>query len=299
MLPGAAGGNKTRKLDFALGEALGAGCNAVVTCGAPQSNHCRLTLSWCVKEGIECHLVLEERAPGSYDHNGSGNLLLFKLLGTSSVTVVPGGTDMAVAMEKVAEKLRDKGLNPCIIPAGASTGVGSLGYAACMMELKEQLENEQITLDAIVVPSGSGGTQAGVLAGLRYLGMDIPVYGINVGKTRSDQTAIVYNIATELWNLLSINPKLHQKDIHCDDDFVGPGYSRSSPEMIEAVKLLASTEAVLLDPVYTGKAMAGLISYCRQGKFPINGNVLFLHTGGTPALYAYSYMFNDLPQHPL
>lgn len=291
LLPGAAGGNKTRKLDYALGDALASGCDTVVTCGAPQSNHCRLTLSWCVKENIDCHLVLEERTPGSYDKDGSGNLLLYKLLGAKSVTVVPGGSDMAAAMEAVAAPLRARGAKPRIIPVGASTAVGSLGYARFAFELKQQLDAEKLNIDAIVTPSGSGGTQAGILAGLRLLGVDIPVYGINVGKSTAVQSELVFGITRELCDLLRMPSPVRKSEVICDDRYLGPGYSLPSEAMIEAVSLLASKEAILLDPVYTGKAMAGLISYVRGGKFPHGANVLFLHTGGSPALYAYSHVF--------
>lgn len=291
LLPGAAGGNKTRKLDFAIGKAMADGHDSIVTCGAPQSNHCRLTLSWCVTEGIDCHFVLEERTPGSYDPEGSGNLLLYRLLGVKSVTVVPGGSNMQEEMEKVAERLQGEGKKPHVMPVGASTPVGSLGYAACALELQEQMFRQNVHIDALFVPSGSAGTQAGLLAGVKKYGMDIPVYGINVGKSDAEQSGLVRPLAKEVCSLLGIEGAVADEDVVCDDAYFAPGYSLPSAKMVEAVELLARTEAILLDPVYTGKTMAGMIDYLRTGRIDKKANVLFLHTGGSPALYAYSKIF--------
>jgi D-cysteine desulfhydrase len=166
QLPGAAGGNKTRKLEFCIADALENDANTIITCGAVQSNHCRLTLAWAVKEGMDCHLVLEERVKGSYKKEASGNNFLFELMGVKSIEVVPGGTDMMGAMEKKAEDLKAEGRHPYIIPGGASNAIGALGYASCAAETMTQLNDRHLNIDHVVVPSGSAGTHAGMVVGL-------------------------------------------------------------------------------------------------------------------------------------
>lgn len=287
LLPGCAGGNKTRKLDFCIADAIENGADTIITCGAVQSNHCRLTLSWSVKEGLDCHLVLEERVPGSYKEDGSGNNFLFHLLGVKSTTVVPGGSDMLGKMEKLAEKLRRDGRKPYIIPGGASNTIGATGYVACAKEIQQQLFNTNLTIDHMVVPSGSAGTHAGIVVGMYGTNAGIPVSGINVSRKKDVQEEIVHKLAVETAKRLGMREELPADQITCFDGYVGPGYSIPTDSMTEAVKLLAQTESILLDPVYSGKAMAGLIDLVRSGHFAQGSNVLFLHTGGSPALYAY------------
>ena len=269
LLPGCAGGNKTRKLDFCIADAIAKGADTIITCGAVQSNHCRLTLSWAVKEGLDCHLVLEERVKGSYKPKASGNNFLFQLMGVKSTTVVPGGSPMLAEMEKLAEELKKQGKKPYIIPGGASNSLGSMGYVACAQELMEQCFHMGLDVHTYVVPSGSAGTHAGSVVGMYGTNSGIPVMGINVSRSKADQEALVGKLVNEA------------------ADYVGPGYSLPTESMTEAVKLLARTEGILLDPVYSGKAMAGLIDLVRKGTFPKGSNVVFLHTGGSPALYAY------------
>ena len=287
LLPGCAGGNKTRKLDFCIADALINGADTIITCGAVQSNHCRLTLSWAVKEGLDCHLVLEERVVGSYKEYGSGNNFLFHLMGVKSITVVPGGSDMLSEMEKVAAKLREKGKRPYIIPGGASNAIGATGYVACAEEIQQQLFESNLVIDQIVVPSGSAGTHAGVVVGLFGTNSATPVIGINVSRTKEVQEGIVHKLAVETACRLGIRETIPVNAVNCFDNYVGPGYSLPTESMVEAVKLLAQTEAILLDPVYSGKAMAGLIDLVRNDYFVPGSKVLFLHTGGSPALYAY------------
>lgn len=293
LLPGAAGGNKTRKLDFCIADALEKGADTLITCGAVQSNHCRLTLSWAVKEGLDCHLVLEERVKGSYNPDASGNNFLYKLLGVNSITVVPGGSPMLEEMGKKAEELRAKGKNPYIIPGGASNAIGALGYVACAQETMEQLFKTGLSIDTFVVPSGSAGTHAGFLTGIYATNAGIPVLGMNVSRTREAQEALVYKLLQETATLVGVRDAIPQSAVTCFGDYVGAGYSLPTDGMIEAVKLLARTEAILLDPVYTGKEMAGFIDQVRKGAFPDGAKVLFLHTGGSPALYAYTDIFTD------
>ena len=287
MLPGTGGGNKTRKLDFSIADALSKGADTIITCGAVQSNHCRLTLAWSVKEGLDCHLVLEERVKHSYNPEASGNNFLFQLLGVKSITVVEGGSNMMAEMEKVAEKLRAQGKKPYIIPGGASNSIGALGYVSCAEETLRQLFDMQLKLDHMIVPSGSAGTHAGIIAGMIGNNAGIPVTGIGVNRKKPVQEAAVLKLANETLEKIGTSARVDAKDVVAFDDYVGPGYSLPTPAMVDAVKLLAQTESILLDPVYSGKAMSGLIDLARKGYFPKGANVLFLHTGGSPALYAY------------
>jgi D-cysteine desulfhydrase len=283
----AAGGNKTRKLEFLVADALAKGSDTLVTGGAVQSNHCRLTLAAAVKEGLRCFLVLEERVPGSYKDDASGNNFLFRLMGVSGVKVVPGGSNMLAELETVAEDLKSKGRKSYVIPVGGSNPIGATGYAACALEILSQVFELGIRIDRIVLGSGSSGTHAGLVAGLFGLNSAIPVVGINVSRPKEAQEQLVHSLVERTAAHLGIRERVPKEAVLCFGDYVGPGYSRPTPEMAEAVRMLARTEAILLDPVYTGKAMAGLVDLSRKGFFEKNENVLFLHTGGSPALYAY------------
>ena len=274
LLPGAGGGNKTRKLDFSIADALAQGADTIITCGAVQSNHCRLTLSWAVKEGLECHLVLEERVPGSYKPEASGNNFLYQLLGVSSISVVPGGSDMAAEMEKKAEMLRREGRKPYIVPGGASNPVGALGYVQCAQELMQQMFAQGLNFDHIIVPSGSAGTHAGFLLGLLGCHMDIPVTGIGVNRKKPVQEEAVYSLMRKTAEYMGVAMDIPREAVLAYDDYVGPGYSLPTDAMVEAVKLLARTESILLDPVYSGKAMSGLIDLVRKDHFKKGANLL-------------------------
>jgi D-cysteine desulfhydrase len=281
------GGNKTRKLEFLVAEALAQGADTLITTGAVQSNHCRLTLAAAVKEGLKCRLVLEERVPGSYRDTASGNNFLFGLLGVESVSVVPAGTDLNAAMQAIAHTLAEEGRQGYVIAGGGSTALGSLGYVACAEEILQQSFDLGIRFDSIVCASGSAGTHAGLLVGLQGNNARIPLTGINVRRPRQEQERIVCALAKKTADLLGLTGLIRQSDVTALDEWVGPGYSLPTAEMVEAVKLLARLEGVLLDPVYTGKAMAGLIALIRRGVLRKGENVLFVHTGGSPALYAY------------
>ena len=281
-----AGGNKTRKLEFLVADALAEGADTLITVGAVQSNHCRLTLAAAVREGLKCRLVLEQRVPGSYDRKASGNNFLFDLLGVESVTVVDAGTDLGGAMQKIAAELKAEGRKGYVIPGGGSNALGAVGYVACADELLAQTFDMGLKLDHIVCASGSAGTHAGLLTGLTGANARIPVTGINVRRPRAEQEKNVHALCLDVAKLLDIEPP-PRESVTALDEWVGPGYSLPTPAMIDAVRLLASREGVLLDPVYTGKAMAGLIDLVRRGTFKKGEHVLFLHTGGAPALYAY------------
>ena len=290
LLPGAAGGNKTRKLDFIMAEALKNGADTIITCGAVQSNHCRLTLSWAVKEGLDCHLVLEERVKGTYKEDATGNYLIYKLLGAASTTILTNGENCVDVMRELADKLRAQGKTPLIVPSGGSNALGSAGYAACALELFRQSYDANISIDALFTPSCSAGTQAGLMAGMAAFQTGIPVYGINVNRKNELQIPMVRALAGETSAFIGAGPVPDEACINYDE-YIGQGYSIPTEGMIEAVKLLAHTEGILLDPVYSGKCMAGMIDLIRKGAFAANANVVFLHTGGLPALYVYSDIF--------
>ncbi len=293
LLPGAAGGNKTRKLEFCIADALDKGADSIITCGAVQSNHCRLTAAWSAKEGLGCHLVLEERVKGTYSKEASGNNFLFELLGVKTIEVVDGGSDMAAEMQKKADALAAAGKVPYIIPGGASNAIGATGYALCAEETITQLNQMRLDIEHIIVPSGSAGTHAGMLAGMAGVSGNIPISGMNVSRTKEIQEEIVYGLACETAKRLEIAGSVAREAVVCYGDYVGPGYSLPTDAMVEAVKLFAGTEAILLDPVYSGKAAAGLIDLVRKGMFAPGSNILFLHTGGSPALYAYLSCFRQ------
>lgn len=287
LLPGCGGGNKTRKLDFSFADAIQQGADTIITCGAVQSNHCRLTASWAAKESMDCHLVLEERVKGSYHSDASGNNFLFQVLGTKSISVVPGGSDMMQEMQKVADKLSTEGKRPYIIPGGASNAIGAIGYVACAQETLQQLFEMNLSIDHVVVPSGSAGTHAGMVTGFEGNNAQIPITGINVSRPKDQQEKIVHDLALLTAEKVGVEQEVSRDSVTCFDNYVGPGYSLPTEGMIEAVKLLATTEAILLDPVYSGKTMAGCIDLVRKDYFAGCENILFLHTGGAPALYAY------------
>lgn len=283
----AMGGNKTRKLEFLMAEALDQGADTILTCGAVQSNHCRLTLAAAVKEGLKCQMILEERVPGSYNKDASGNNYLFNLLGVEDVKVVPGGSDMMEELEKLAEELRAKGRKPYIIPGGGSNPLGSLGYVTCAQEIIEQMNDSGLSIDHVVVCSGSGGTHAGLLAGFKGNNVKIPITGISVGKDKEAQGANIVKLVAKVCDELELDNPVLEEDVVVYDDHIGPGYGHSTKEMVDAIQLLARTEGILTDPVYTGKVVAALISMVEDGHFKDTDNVLFIHTGGAPALYAY------------
>jgi D-cysteine desulfhydrase len=290
----AAGGNKTRKLEFLLADALTQGADTLVTCGAVQSNHCRLTLAAAVKEGLQCRLVLEERVPGTYNPEASGNNFLFNLMGVERVTVVPGGSDMMKAMGEVADEVKAEGRQAYVIPVGGSNPIGATGYVACAQEIMAQTFEQGINIDYLVCASGSAGTHAGLVTGFNGCSMNVPVLGINVSRERQEQEELVYDLVERTAQHLGLNLKIPREAVRCVDEYVGPGYSLPTPEMADAVRLVARTEGILLDPVYTGKAMAGLIDLIRKGFFNKDDTVLFLHTGGSPALYVYQdYLLNQ------
>ena len=288
----AAGGNKTRKLEFLVADALAQGADTLITVGAPQSNHCRLTLAAAAKEGLACRLIIEERVAGTFSTEALGNNLLFDLMGAANIRVVPLGSDLAAEMDKDAAAVRAAGGKPYTIVGGGSNPLGALGYAACAAEIVTQAFDMGVPFDRIVVASGSAGTHAGILAGLAALNAGIPVIGINVRRPRAEQEGNVHKLALATSALLG-TPAPAREDVVALDDWVGPGYSLPTADMVAAVRLLAASEGILLDPVYSGKAMAGLIGLVRSGQFAPDERLLFIHTGGSPSLHAYAHDLRD------
>ena len=278
-------GNKTRKLEFLVADALAQGADTLITCGGVQSNHCRLTLAAAVREGLRCRLVLAA-TPGACRNDGGGNLLLYRLLGVEQIIPVPWGANLNAALDHADAEARTQGRKPYVIPLGGSTPLGALGYVACAGEILEQGPE----FEHIILPVGSAGTLAGLVVGLRGRGCGTPVTGMSVLQPRAAAQAAALDLARATAALLGTGAPAPE-DIVCPDDYLGAGYTLPTPGMIEAVRLLASTEGILLDPTYTGKAMAGLIDLVRQGRWHKGDRVLFLHTGGIPGLYASPELF--------
>jgi D-cysteine desulfhydrase len=287
----AGGGNKTRKLEYVMAAALQDGAKAVMTVGAVQSNHCRLTLAAAKREGLACYLVIEERVKGSYAPRANGNNMLFHLLGVDRIFVSPFGADIKTSISKARETVRETGVDAYFIPGGASTPLGAAGYAAAVLELLGQCGRQHLSFDSIVVASGSGGTHAGLLAGKALFGFPGTILGVSTRHPTAVQKAHIESLARETLGFLESKASLAAEWVQVADDWVGPGYSIPDERTIEAIRLFADEEGVLLDPVYTGKTAAGLIGMIRRGDLAKGAKVLFWHTGGWPALFAYSEYF--------
>jgi len=282
----AGGGNKTRKLEYLLGDAFANDADTLVTQGAVQSNHVRQTAAAAARFGLACEIILEERTGSkAVDYTRSGNVLLDELLG-AKIRLVPGGTDMNQALAEVAAEVAERGGRPYVIPGGGSNVIGALGYVECALELVAQANEAGLEIDRIVTATGSAGTHAGLVAGLAVMGADIPVLGIGVRAPKDVQEANVFKLAVETADLLGHRERVTRDMVVADCDYVGAGYGLIDKEVVEALKLCARTEGLLLDPVYSGKAMKGLTALSRQGAFD-NETVVFLHTGGAQGLFGY------------
>ena len=280
------GGNKTRKLEFLVGDALAQGADTVITAGAVQSNHCRQTAAAAAKLGLRCILVLTPSREKAY----TGNILLDEML-KADVRLVDGGEDVEPTFERVMEEVRDAGGNPYLIPIGGSNSIGAMGYVSLVEEMLYQANQRGTVIDYIVSATGSGGTQSGLIVGSRALNTGIRVIGIGVSRSKEESYARISRIAAETVERLGIQCSIAPDDIEVHDEYIGEGYGAVTPGMVEAVRMVAETEGIILDPVYTGKAMAGLIDLVRMGRFSSKDTVVFMHTGGTPALFAYADAF--------
>lgn len=287
------GGNKTRKLEFLMAEAVAQGADTVMTQGATQSNHARQTAAFAAKLGIACHLLLEDRT-GSNDpnYNGNGNVLLDHLHGATTEKRA-GGSDMQAEMEAVAEKLRAKGRTVYIIPGGGSNPTGALGYVNCAFELVGQANDRDLVIDHIVTATGSAGTQAGLIVGLKAINAQIPLLGMGVRAPKDKQEESVFNLAVRTAEKLGCPGVVRREDVVADCSYVGAGYGLPGSDTLEAIAMFARLEGILLDPVYSGKAAAGLIDYCIKGRFKAGERVVFLHTGGSAALFGYDAVVSE------
>lgn len=290
----AGGGNKSRKLEYLLAEALELGADTVLTAGAVQSNHARQTAAAAARLGLGCHLLLEEaRADAGTDYAHGGNVLIDRLC-RARTHFFPRDTDMDAALDALADELRAAGKRPYAVPVGGSSARGALGYVRCAGELSEQCRHLGVDTDLIIHASGSAGTQAGLIAGFAGLGMDVPVLGMCVSRSAAEQEDKVLALARETLELLEVRSPLPRERVRANSDYVGEGYGIPTAEMVNAVTLTAGLEGILLDPVYTGKAMAGLIDLVRKGALRDKKNVVFLHTGGAVGLFAYRSTFNGV-----
>ncbi|NDL65247.1 D-cysteine desulfhydrase [Acerihabitans arboris] len=290
----ASGGNKTRKLEFLLADAVRQEADVIITQGATQSNHVRQTIAGAAKLGLKTQVLLETRVDKfGEEYQRSGNILLDNLLGGTIVEHLPAGTDMQLAMENLADNLRAQGRRPYVIPGGGSNAIGALGYVACAEELLYQSSQQRLRIDHIVHATGSTGTQAGLLSGLEASNSGIPVLGISVRAPKARQEENVYALAARTWQLLGARGELDRARVAVNSDYVGEGYGLPTAGTLEALRLLARLEGILLDPVYTGKGMAGLIDLIRKGQFKQGENVVFIHTGGSAGLFGYRQLLEQ------
>ena len=280
----ALGGNKVRKLEFLLGEAIVRQADTLITTGAPQSNHARQTAAAAARAGLRCTLALRGEPPAE----ATGNILLDYLLGADIVWA--GARHTPEVMDEVAAELRARGQRPFVIPLGGSTATGALGYVAAMHEFVEQCRGGRLRFDAIVFPTSSGGTQAGMVVGARTAGYDGRIAGISVDhRAAAFGKQTLAPLADAAAQRLDLPISFESDDFEVRDDYLGGGYAVMGDAEREAIRLAARFEGLLVDPVYTGRALAGLIDLVRKGEFGPGQNVLFWHTGGTPALFAYAH----------
>ncbi len=278
------GGNKERKSEFFMADAVRKGADVIITTGAIQSNHARVTAATARKLGLKAILVLRGEEPAEFD----GNLLLDSLFGADIRYVQVDSQQILLAMEEIAEELKREGHKPYIVPGGASYPTGAVGYVEAMLELVTQAEEVNLNIDHVVHASGSGGTQSGLVLSNKALKTKVKTLGICI-KPQSEQWLAekILEIANGIAKLLDLRETVTRKDVFLLGDYAGEGYGVLTPEAVETIKLVARTEGILLDPVYTGKAMAGLIDLIKKGHFKKDDNVVFVHTGGTPALFVY------------
>ena len=285
----ATGGNKTRKLEFLIPDAIKNKAELIVTVGAIQSNHARQTAAACSLKGLKCLIILEQRLKDPPDaYMNSGNVFLNKLLG-AEVMLCPKDQDILEYSTKVVEDIKSKGTNVYFIPGGGSNSIGALGYVECFKEILEK--NSKYNFTHIIHATGSSGTQAGLLAGKKYFQSQLQIIGISVRHEKKIQEEKVYNEAKKVCEKLKCDV-LDRSEVVAYDDYIGSGYGEPTDGMIEATNLLAKKEAILLDPVYSGKGFAGLIGLIKQKKFTKEDNILFIHTGGAVSLSAYEWAFN-------
>lgn len=289
------GGNKTRKLEFLLADARMHGADLIVTQGATQSNHARQTAACAARLGLDCHLLLEDRTQKTDpDYTGSGNVFLDQLHG-ATIEYRGATPDMNGELAAVAARFAATGRRPYAIPGGGSNPIGALGYVNAAIELVTQANDAGLRIDHVVHATGSAGTQAGFVAGLAGIRSGVPLLGIGVRAPREKQEENVYRLACATAELCGCPGAVAREDVVANCDYVGSGYGFSTEGSIEAIRMLARLEGILLDPVYSGKAMAGLIDLIRRGRFERGQNVVFVHTGGSVGLFGYLRDFEPRP----
>lgn len=285
------GGNKVRKLEYLVADAIEQGADTLVTIGGVQSNHVRQTAASAAKIGLDCVAILEDAVDRKHpEYLFSGNVLLDRMFG-AEIHRLERDEPIDEAIERIIAAIRHRGNKPYFIPVGGSTALGALGYVTAAGELSRQLDEKEIENATVLLPTGSAGTHAGIIAGLVELGRFERVIGIAVSANRAAKENLVQKLVGETMELLSSDRTVDPSRIRVEDSYVGPGYGLPTLAMEDAVRLSARFEGLLLDPVYTGKAMAGLIDLVARGELTAEDNVIFLHTGGSPALFAYPDLF--------
>lgn len=279
--PLALGGNKTRKLEFLLGEALAQHADTVITVGSYQSNHCRQTAAAAARLGLRCVLVLG----GEGRRSRSGNYLLDVLLGAEIID--SGEEDRDTVYRRVIAQERDSGRCVYPIPYGGASPVGEIGFVHAMAELAHQMHEQDIHADAILLPTASGGTQAGLLVGSKFLNLETKIIGVSIEKERQKMIAGMLQLAHDTADLLGLDLDIHESDFLVHDEYKGKGYGIIQELELECLQLLARKEGILVDPVYTGRAFAGMVDLIRRGFFQAGEKLIFWHTGGLPALFVY------------
>lgn len=284
------GGNKTRKLEFLMAEAVAQGADIVLTQGATQSNHARQTAAAAAKLGMDCHILLEDRTGyNEPNYRLNGNVLLDVLHGATIEHRGPG-LDMNAEMFAVAERMKSEGRKPYAIVGGGSNATGALGYVNCALELLGQMVERGLTFDHMVTATGSAGTHAGLIVGLKALNAQLPLLGIGVRAPKEVQEGNVLRLAQAVEEKIGLQGVVAREDVVANCDYIGKGYGIPDESTLEAIDIFAKQEAILLDPVYSGKGAAGLIDLCRKGHFQKGQRIVFLHTGGAIGLTGYTHV---------
>lgn len=276
------GGNKARKLEYLVADALEQGATVLVTEGATQSNHARMTAAAAVLAGLKCVLILDARNGAIED----GNLLLDRMMG-ADVRIFPTGEERKAAMQSIGDELRAQGETPYVVPTGGSVPMGSLGYVRATVELESQLLDLGEVPSRVYFPNGSEGTLAGIVAGAKVLGVSWQPLPVAVEGSAQAMVNAAMPIIEGTLELLGSGRSVDPAEITIEDRFTGAGYGIPTDEGMEAINLLARNEAIFLDPVYTGKAMSALIAHIREAVFSPDESVVFIHTGGTPSLFVH------------
>jgi len=281
----ALGGNKARKLEYLVKDTIDKGCDSLITYGAAQSNHCRQTAAAAAQAGLECHLLLRGKPTTEFN----GNLLLDKILGANLYWT--NQSENELTLELLEERIKKIGKKPYVIPIGGSNEIGSIGYIRAILELKQQLFDETLDIDYIVFASCSGGTHAGMLVGKYLYNLQSEIYGISIAKDEIDHPSLsshIIDIANKAASLLNLDKTFTQNDVILDGNYNNAGYGIVTQSEVDAINMMAQKEGIILDPVYTGRAFAGLLDCLKKRKFKIGSNILFWHTGGTPANFHYA-----------